>query len=158
MPAGALLAEHIAAEPGLVAGKRVLELGSGCGLAGLTAAATGAAHVLLTDTEPALANLRVNIQANKQSAAIPAAVVAAQVLEWGDEEAVRVLRADSPPFDLVILSDCTYWSHLFERLLSTLKLLAAAYDNLKIILVPTPTPCPPISPSLSCRCTTISPS
>ena len=138
MPAGALLAEHIAAEPGLVAGKRVLELGSGCGLAGMTAAAAGAAHVLLTDTESAFGNLVANIEANEHSAAIPGAVAAAQVLEWGDEEAVRVLRADGPPFDLVILSDCAYWSHLFERLLSTLKLLAAAYDNLKIILVQHP--------------------
>ena len=41
-----ILAEHIATCPELVRGRRVLELGSGCGLTGILAAKLGAAQVL----------------------------------------------------------------------------------------------------------------
>ena len=44
-----VLARVLAGDPGLVAGKRVLELGCGCALAGLAAGALGAARVTLTD-------------------------------------------------------------------------------------------------------------
>ena len=51
--------------PEFWANKRVAELGCGCGMAGLTAAAMGAAHVLLTDQVTAGAdhNLSANVQA-----------------------------------------------------------------------------------------------
>lgn len=54
-----MLCLELAAHPGFVAGQRVLELGSGCGVVGIAAAAVGAAHVVLTDVEgPVLRNLR----------------------------------------------------------------------------------------------------
>jgi len=45
-----------------IAGRRVLELGSGCGVAGLVAAAMGAAHVSLTDLPAVLPVLTRNAQ------------------------------------------------------------------------------------------------
>ena len=68
---GALLA----ACPELVRGLRVLELGCGCGVGGLVAAAAGARSVLLTDHHPRfaegnlLANVRHNAQLNGWAAA-----------------------------------------------------------------------------------------
>ena len=50
-PAGRLLGEHLAAHPALVEGRRVLEIGCGCGLVGLLAARLGAARVFLTDVD-----------------------------------------------------------------------------------------------------------
>lgn len=48
-PAGQMLSEYIAAHSDSVTGKRVLELGAGCGLAGMAAVKAGAKMVLLTD-------------------------------------------------------------------------------------------------------------
>uniref|UniRef100_A0A7S4QJJ8 Calmodulin-lysine N-methyltransferase n=1 Tax=Alexandrium monilatum TaxID=311494 RepID=A0A7S4QJJ8_9DINO len=51
-PSAAALAAHIAAQPELVRGLSVMELGAGLGAAGLTAARTGASRVTLVDREP----------------------------------------------------------------------------------------------------------
>ncbi len=48
-PAGRALATRLSAEPGLVRGQRVLELGTGLGIAGIAAADAGARHVFLSD-------------------------------------------------------------------------------------------------------------
>jgi predicted nicotinamide N-methyase len=58
------LARHLAAHPGLVQGKRVLELGAGVGLPGLVARSLGA-EVHQTDHQPgALSLIRVNAADN----------------------------------------------------------------------------------------------
>ena len=48
-PAAAFIARHLAANPSMIAGRRVLELGCGNGLASLAAARLGASQVLATD-------------------------------------------------------------------------------------------------------------
>ena len=48
-PAGRALATRLSAEPDLVRGRRVLELGTGLGVAGIAAADAGARHVFLSD-------------------------------------------------------------------------------------------------------------
>ena len=59
------LSAFVVERRGLVAGRRVLELGCGRGLCGLVAAQCGAASVVLTDYEPAvLALARKNVEAN----------------------------------------------------------------------------------------------
>ena len=47
-PAGRALATRLSAEPDLVRGRRVLELGTGLGIAGIAAADAGARHVFLS--------------------------------------------------------------------------------------------------------------
>ena len=51
-PSALAMAEQLLARPELVAGRAVAELGAGLGLAGLAAAAAGAAEVVLLDREP----------------------------------------------------------------------------------------------------------
>lgn len=51
-PSAAALATHIAAQPDIVRGLGVLELGAGLGIVGLSAAQGGAAWVTLVDREP----------------------------------------------------------------------------------------------------------
>ena len=63
-PAGVIMARALQ-HPAMaiaIAGRRVLELGSGCGVAGLVAAAMGAAHVSLTDLPAVLPVLTRNAQ------------------------------------------------------------------------------------------------
>ncbi|GAQ84577.1 hypothetical protein KFL_001950100 [Klebsormidium nitens] len=61
--AAVLLGDQLSADPSLVAGKSVLEIGSGCGLCGFLATKLGAQDVTLTDnTIPLLVNLRDSVR------------------------------------------------------------------------------------------------
>ncbi|KAL4425856.1 hypothetical protein ABPG75_009872 [Micractinium tetrahymenae] len=74
------LCREMAAHPDIVAGRRVLEIGSGCGGCGILAAKLGAAEVVLTDySDAVLRNLRdcMYMNAAGSSAANGAGVAAA---------------------------------------------------------------------------------
>lgn len=59
------LARYVLDNPGLVAGKRVLDFASGSGLVGIAAAKAGAASVLAADIDPfCAAAIRLNAQEN----------------------------------------------------------------------------------------------
>ncbi len=49
---GRVLADHLAANPELVRGRRVLDFGAGSGVAAIAAARAGAAQVIACDTDP----------------------------------------------------------------------------------------------------------
>jgi predicted nicotinamide N-methyase len=51
-PGGQVLARHVLDTPGLVAGRRVLDLGSGSGLVAVAAAMAGASEVLASEIDP----------------------------------------------------------------------------------------------------------
>ncbi|XP_027362181.1 protein N-lysine methyltransferase METTL21A-like [Abrus precatorius] len=90
-------------------GKKVLELGAGAGLPGLTAAMLGANHVLLTDVEPLIKALVRNVEANGLGN-----VVKVRKLVWG--------RDESPgEFDLVLMSDVLFDPEQMGALAQTLK-------------------------------------
>ena len=60
------LARHILDNPGIVAGRRVLDIASGSGLVAIAAAKAGARSVTATDIDPnALAVIGINAAANK---------------------------------------------------------------------------------------------
>ncbi|KAJ1485615.1 putative methyltransferase-domain-containing protein [Baffinella frigidus] len=93
-----------------LAGKRVLEVGSGTGVLGIGAAALGA-HVTLSDLPSVVPHLEANVARNRPLLSRPpwggegvpgTAEVRAHV--WG--ERVQDLN---PPFDLVLGSDLLYW-------------------------------------------------
>jgi predicted nicotinamide N-methyase len=83
--------------------KTVIELGSGCGLAGLVAASLGG-DVLLTDQREAVELLQRNVAANAIS---PEEAARLQVAEytWGTEPSQALPR---PKFDYILVSDCAY--------------------------------------------------
>jgi methylase of polypeptide subunit release factors len=84
---------------------QILELGSGCGVVGLSLAQTiPDAQVLLTDLPEAEEIVERNIA---QTQLAHGATVAFRELDW-DAELPGDLRASSQKLDLVLAADCTY--------------------------------------------------
>lgn len=68
---GQVLAGYLRENPGLVVGKRVLDFGSGSGVAGIAAALLGAAEVVACDIDPdALAASAANAEVNRAQLAL----------------------------------------------------------------------------------------
>ncbi|KAK9846615.1 hypothetical protein WJX81_007617 [Elliptochloris bilobata] len=118
-------AEHSAcAQAGCWAGRRVLELGCGCGLVGLVFAALGA-RVLLTDLPEPQALIRQNIAINAAAIAGAGGAAEAAVLAWGVTDPASLPGAWAT-LDLVIAADVVYHRDLFGPLLATLAAFGAA--------------------------------
>jgi len=99
------------------AGRRVVELGCGTGLAGLAAAVQGA-HVILTDLQEVLCQTtEANLEANTPALQASGGIAKLQPLAWGDT--VDHLEP-GPPFDYVLAADIIYKPDLFEPLKRTL--------------------------------------
>ncbi|MGY1805346.1 class I SAM-dependent methyltransferase [Blastococcus sp. SYSU D00922] len=106
-PGGQALARHVLDQPGVVAGRSVLDLGAGSGLVAIAAALAGAAQVSASDIDPfSHAAVAVNAEANGVP---PIAVL-------GD-----VLGEDPPVVDVVLAGDVCYDRVMSERVLPWLE-------------------------------------
>eukprot|EP00887_Chlorella_sp_A99_P002654 scaffold6.g2654.t1 len=112
-----------------LAGKAVIELGSGTGAVGLAAAALGAATVTLTDLAHLLPLLRENVAANAAllttSGGRDRVHVAA--LAWGDVVDAVCSGASEPRFDVVLASDVLYEAAAVQPFLATLRALSGPH-------------------------------
>ncbi|EPS59615.1 hypothetical protein M569_15191, partial [Genlisea aurea] len=95
-------------------GKKVVELGSGCGLVGLTAAYLGG-EVILTDQHSMLRLLRKNVESNLDGNIRGSATVAE--LTWGD---YFDQHFTDPPPDFVVGSDIVFSESGVEDLMDAL--------------------------------------
>ena len=96
---------------------RVLELGSGCGLLGISLGCAGA-HVLLTETAEAMDNLIHNVEANHPPTHRGGSTASA-LLHWGNEDHIDKARMHGP-FDLCLGTDVVYVTSMVRPLLWTL--------------------------------------
>ncbi len=97
---GAVLARHVLARPETVAGRDVLDFGSGSGVVAIAAARAGAAAVYALDADPfACAATALNAAENGVS--------------------VHVVHA-APPVDLVLAGDVFYAAEVAERSVAAL--------------------------------------
>ena len=87
-----------------LAGKRVLELGSGSGIAGLAAAALGA-HVVLTDVPEVVPLLEANAKRNAAVIAQAGGSASVQALQW---ETPDELPDGAKDCEIVLASDLLY--------------------------------------------------
>ena len=94
---------------------RVLELGAGCGLVGLSAALLGAQHVVLSDVAVALPTLCTNVATNGLVEGRDGVEVGA--LDWTADDDQPLLSGRT--FDLIIASACIYDVDMAEPLLRT---------------------------------------
>ncbi|XWS72329.1 hypothetical protein CRYUN_Cryun02cG0030600 [Craigia yunnanensis] len=108
--------------PSKLKGKRVIELGAGCGVAGFGMALLGC-DVVSTDQIEVVPLLRRNVerntsrimQMNSNSDSFGSIQVAE--LDWGNEDHIK---AFAPPFDYIIGTDVVYAEHLLGPLLQTI--------------------------------------
>lgn len=109
---GQALARYILEHRDLAAGKRVIDLGAGSGIAGIAAACAGASHVLAADVDQFSSSaVRLNAEAN------------GLVVEPTD----RDLLATAPPdTDLLLIADMFYEKTLAERVLAFAEAAASA--------------------------------
>jgi predicted nicotinamide N-methyase len=106
-PGGQALARYLLDRPGLVAGRSVLDLGSGSGLVAIAAARAGAAGVVASEIDAlAVAAIRLNARAN----GVPVPVIAGDIL-GGDGDGAQV----------VLAGDVWYSRELAERVLGFLE-------------------------------------
>lgn len=109
-----MLAKYMERWPEKVVGKRCIELGSGCGLAGITAACLGAEKVFLTDFMENLPLLEQNCVANRVmegASTVP--------LVWG-----REVPSEIGDVDVILATDIMYYDDAVKPLLATLHALS----------------------------------
>lgn len=116
-------------KPDFLSGLKVLELGCGLGVVGLTAATLGA-QVTLTDLPEALTLLRYNINENKSKIASMGGYAIAESLVWGDSTS-ELLQEE---FDLIVLADCVYYEEAVESLIQTLLQLNKPLSKKKTVI------------------------
>ena len=104
---GQALARHLLDNPMLVAGRRVLDLGAGSGLAGIAAVRAGAVHVLAADIDAlALAAIGLNAKAN------------AVAIDTTREDLLAAAPEGVSRFEVVLVGDLFYERALAERVLA----------------------------------------
>ena len=89
-PTALVLSEFLCEHPEYVAGKRVVELGSGSGAVGLVCSALGAASVTLTDVGDALPLIARNVHKNEANGVRVAPCL------WGNEDHISCLLVNVP--------------------------------------------------------------
>ena len=104
--------------------RRCLDLGSGTGVVGLAAAASGAfSHVMLTDLPSVVSFMQRNISANRSVTGTTEVLAAA--LRWEESADLRAVAAAHGPFDLIVGGDLLYRPPVVEPLLHALRALVA---------------------------------
>jgi predicted nicotinamide N-methyase len=126
-PAAHVMCRWLESQPtSFLSGKKIIELGAGCGLVGLLCASNAfdASMVTITDLPNVIPHINANIDANV-GVFLSRDKVNAAALAWGQED---TWKHDFPTgsYDIILLSDCLYWESLFEPLLKTLLQLTNA--------------------------------
>ncbi|XP_050241772.1 calmodulin-lysine N-methyltransferase isoform X1 [Quercus robur] len=118
-PSEEVLAYFCLSHADMFRSKRVIELGSGYGLAGLVIAAiTEAVEVVISDGNPQVVDyIQRNIDAN--SGAFGATRVSSMTLHWDQEEISNISNA----FDVIIASDCTFFKEFHNGLARIIRFL-----------------------------------
>ncbi|KAJ6309626.1 hypothetical protein OIU76_014548 [Salix suchowensis] len=112
--------------PSKLKGKRVIELGAGCGVAGFGMALLGC-DVVATDQIEVLPLLMRNAERNtarimqKDSNSDSFGSIQVAELDWGNKDHIRAV---DPPFDYIIGTDVVYAEHLLDPLLQTMLALS----------------------------------
>ncbi|GJP35445.1 hypothetical protein CLOM_g19971 [Closterium sp. NIES-68] len=137
-PGATILAEYLTARPDVVAGKTVIEVGAGTGLAGLMCAHLGSRAVTLTDhNSEVLQVVQRNADHHTQlfahsSGCEPQAAPSLECaeLEWASQKHLEAILAAHPTgFDIVIGADICYQQCHVPPLFTCIKSLLSARQH-----------------------------
>ncbi|CAA6655972.1 unnamed protein product [Spirodela intermedia] len=130
-PSEDILAHFCLKNKDIFSGKKVIELGSGYGLAGLAiAAGTDAREVVISDGNPQVVDyLQLNIDTNIRS--FGDKKVKAMTLHWDQKLDSCMLSS----FDAIVASDCTFFKEFHEALALTVKSLLKNSERSTAILL-----------------------
>lgn len=111
-------------------GLKVLELGSGCGIAGLQVAQVcPMTEILMTDVAEAMDLLKYNVERAKSAS--KKANIATAILEWEEPLPHEIAQSN---YDLVIVSDCTYNADSIPSLVKTLTALTTRSPDALVVV------------------------
>ncbi|KAF1886660.1 hypothetical protein Lal_00045895 [Lupinus albus] len=99
--------------------KRAVELGTGCGVAGMGLFLLGLTDIVLTDISPVMPALKRNLKVNKR---VLGKNLKHSVLYWNNIDQIRALN---PPFDFVIATDVVYIEESVGLLVSAMEALVS---------------------------------
>jgi len=123
--AGVRLSQHLVKNRGgELKGARVLDLGSGTGIVGITAACLGA-HVMLTDMRDVLPQIYDNVQANKELIEAAGGSATVSELDWTEPDD-EVLDQD---YEWVFGSDVTYCEEMLAPLAKLMRQLVLTGES-----------------------------
>lgn len=126
-----LLARYLQYEADSVKGLRVLELGAGCGVVGLSVAALGASYVTMTDLPgDVLEHLQRNIDANEELQV--GCRVESRACDWTDPPLDLVAMRK---YDIILVADCIWVEELVAPLFDVLEHLTRYADETSVPFV-----------------------
>ncbi|GAB2214873.1 hypothetical protein Droror1_Dr00019238 [Drosera rotundifolia] len=97
--------------------KRGIEIGSGCGVAGMGLSLLGLTDLVLTDIDAVMPALKHNLKRNKH---VLKRLPKTARLYWGKKDQIEAVR---PPFDVVIAADVVYLEETVANLVETMEML-----------------------------------
>ncbi|XP_028807863.1 protein-lysine methyltransferase METTL21D [Neltuma alba] len=100
--------------------KRAVEIGTGCGVAGMGLYLLGLTDIVLTDIAPVMPALKRNLKINKP---VLGKNLKYSTLYWNNLDQIRALN---PPFDFVVATDVVYIEESVAQLVSAMEALLAA--------------------------------
>ncbi|KAK8627249.1 hypothetical protein V6N13_134867 [Hibiscus sabdariffa] len=99
--------------------RRAIELGTGCGAAGMAFHLLGLQDIILTDISPVMPALKHNLKRNKP---VLGKNLKTSVLYWNNKDQTRAVN---PPFDVVIAADVVYIEESVGHLVGAMEALVA---------------------------------
>mmetsp|Transcript_40600 Transcript_40600/g.128633 ORF Transcript_40600/g.128633 Transcript_40600/m.128633 type:complete len:375 (+) Transcript_40600:114-1238(+) len=127
------MAKLLEASPGLVRGRRVLELGTGRGVVGIAAARLGASHTVLTDLGYCLEGCRAALALNAASPAAEPAEGSLEVseLDWFAPDRFLDSRPPGERFDIILAADVVWLLDLTDALAAAAASVAARHPGVE---------------------------
>eukprot|EP00965_Chrysotila_dentata_P247885 6208020-Pleurochrysis_carterae.AAC.3 len=116
----------------VVQSARILELGSGTGLAGLACAAAGAAEVLMTDLPARLPLLKRNVQANRWVSSLGGCAVKVAELDWNSAESLDETLNSLQP-DLILGADLVHEVEHADAVVQVLRRAFATFPRARFL-------------------------